>query len=311
MPLRIVFMGTPAFSVPALVEIVGQGHEVVAAYSQPPRPAGRGMAERRSPVHQAALGFGIPVHTPRTLRDRAVQGEFAAHRADVAVVVAYGLILPKAILDAPREGCLNLHASLLPRWRGAAPIQRAIMAGDRETGVCAMRMEEGLDTGPVCLVERVPIDPEETAGDLHDRLATLGADVVLRALGALGRGGLVCVPQSDEGVTYAAKIDKSEKRVDWTRPAAELHNGIRGLSPYPGAWCEVPFSGGAERIRILKSRLAEGSGPAGAVLSADPLVVACGTGAIQILEVQRAGRKPVAAAEFVRGARLPVDAALR
>ena len=308
MPLRVVFMGTPAFSVPTLVEIVGQGHGVVAAYCQPPRPAGRGMTERPSPVHEAALGFDIPVHTPRTLRDPAVQADFAAHRAAVAVVVAYGLILPKAILDAPREGCLNLHASLLPRWRGAAPIQRAVMAGDRETGVCAMRMEEGLDTGPVCLRESVPIGSEETAGTLHDRLSALGADMMVRALGALERGALGCTPQSDNGVTYAAKIDKGETRIDWTRGATELHNHIRGLSPHPGAWCEVPFGSGAERIRILKSRLAGGSGPAGAVLSADPFVIACGSGAIQILEVQRAGRKPVAATEFMRGARLSVGA---
>src|SRR5687768_3388421 len=303
-------MGTPDFSVPTLLEIIGQGHEVAAVYTQPPRPAGRGMAERLSPVHQTAQKFGIPVFTPRTLRDPDVQTEFAAHEADVAVVVAYGLILPKAILDAPREGCLNLHASLLPRWRGAAPIQRAIMAGDPETGVMVMRMAEGLDTGPVCLAERVPIGADETAGSLHDRLARLGADLMARALAALERGALTCVSQSEAGATYAAKLDKAESRIDWTRPAAEILNLVRGLSPVPGAWSEMPLGGGPERVRVLKAKAAEGSGAPGTVLRLAPLAVACGDGAIEVLELQRAGKKPVAAEQFLRGARLTECAVL-
>ncbi len=310
MALRIVFMGTPDFSVPTLLEIVGQGHEVAAVYTQPPRPAGRGMAERLSPVHQTAQKFGIPVFTPKTLRDPDVQAEFAARAADVAVVVAYGLILPKPILEAPREGCLNLHASLLPRWRGAAPIQRAIMAGDRETGVMVMRMAEGLDTGPVCLAERVPIGADETAGSLHDRLAILGADLMARALAALQRGALTCSPQSEAGATYAAKLDKTESRIDWTRPAGQILNLIRGLSPIPGAWCEMTLGGGPERVRVLRAKTAEGSGAPGAVLSLAPLRVACGDGAIELLELQRAGRKAVAAKEFLRGARLAAGAVL-
>jgi methionyl-tRNA formyltransferase len=308
--LRIVFMATPDFSVPTFLEIVGQGHEVAAVYTQPPRPAGRGMAERLSPVHQTAQKFGIPVFTPKTLRDPDVQAEFATHAADVAVVVAYGLILPKPILEAPREGCLNLHASLLPRWRGAAPIQRAIMAGDRETGVMVMRMAEGLDTGPVCLAERVPIGADETAGSLHDRLTILGADLMARALAALERGALTCTPQSEAGATYAAKLDKAESRIDWTRPAEEILNAIRGLSPSPGAWCEMPLGGAPERVRVLKAKAAEGSGAPGAVLSLAPLRVACGEGAIEFLELQRAGKKPVAAEEFLRGVRLAEGAVL-
>jgi methionyl-tRNA formyltransferase len=286
------------------MEIVGHGHQVAAVYTQPPRPAGRGMAERRSPVHEKAAAFGIPVFTPRTLRDAKAQATFAAHEADVAVVVAYGLILPKPILDAPRQGCLNLHASLLPRWRGAAPIQRAIMAGDTETGVMVMRMEEGLDTGPVCLAERVPIGPDETAGGLHDRLAALGADLMVRALAALERGALACTPQSDAGATYAAKIDKAETRIDWRRPARDVAALVRGLSPSPGAWCEASLGGKTERVKVLRAVAAEGSGAPGTVLSLDPLLVACGEGAIRPSELQRAGKSPVAAEEFARGARL-------
>jgi methionyl-tRNA formyltransferase len=310
MPLRVVFMGTPDFSVPTLVEIVGQGHEVVAVYTQPPRPAGRGMAEQPSPVHETARAFGIPLVMPKTLKIAKAEAIFASHGADLAVVVAYGLILPPPILEAPREGCINLHASLLPRWRGAAPIQRAIMAGDTETGVTVMRMAEGLDTGPACLAERTPIGAEENAGSLHDRLARLGADLMARALAALERGALACAPQSEAGVTYAAKIGKDETQIDWRRPAEKLHNQVRALSPFPGAWCAMPLGGTAERVKILRARPAEGGGTPGAVLNLDPLTVACGDGALEVLELQRAGRRPVAAEEFMRGARLTAGGVL-
>ena len=239
MTMRLVFMGTPDFAVPSLTEIVGRGHDVVAVYTQPPRPAGRGMSEQRSPVHEKAMAFALPVVTPKSLRDPAVQDAFAALAADAAVVVAYGLILPQAVLDAPRHGCINLHASLLPRWRGAAPIQRAIMAGDKETGVMVMHMEAGLDTGPVCMAERLAIGAEDTAGQLHDRLAVLGADLMVRALAAQERGTLNCVAQSEDGVTFAAKIDKAEARIDFRQDATAVHNLIRGISPYPGAWCDM------------------------------------------------------------------------
>lgn len=304
MPLRVVFMGTPDFAVPALVEIIGQGHEVVACYTQPPRPAGRGMADQPSPVHEGAREFGIPLVMPRTLKIPAAEALFAAHEADVAVVVAYGLILPKAILEAPRLGAYNVHASLLPRWRGAAPIQRALMAGDAETGVAIMRMEEGLDTGPVCLVEHVPIGPDDTARGLHDRLARLGADLMGRALGALERGTLACTPQSAAGVTYAAKIDKAEARIVWTQPAQETLDRIRGLSPAPGAWFEASVGEKPARIKVLRAKLAEGSGAPGAVLSLDPLTIAAGNGAIALLELQRSGKKPTLAEAFLRGAPL-------
>ena len=310
MALRIVFMGTPDFAVPTLAEIISRGHEVVAVYTQPPRPAGRGMAEQPSPVHEKAREFGIPLVMPRTLRISAVEAQFASHEADVAVVVAYGLILPKAILDAPRMGCLNLHASLLPRWRGAAPIQRAIMAGDAETAAAVMRMTEGLDTGPVCLMERVPIGAEETAGSLHNRLAIIGADLMGRALAALERGALSCTPQPEAGVAYAGKVSRGEARIDWTRPAAEATNLVRGLSPSPGAWCEMPLGKSPERVKVLKARAAAGSGPPGTLLSLDPLIVACGEGALELLELQRAGKRPAAAEAFLRGARLDAAATL-
>lgn len=302
MPLKVVFMGTPDFSVPTLMEIIGQGHEVVACYTQPPRPAGRGMAERPSPVHLKADAFGIPVLTPRNFRDPADREVFRSHDADVAVVVAYGLLLPKPVLDAPAHGCLNLHASLLPRWRGAAPINRAIMAGDTETGVEVMRMEEGLDTGPVCMAERVAIGPDMTAGELHDRLARLGADLMGRALAALSRGALTATPQTEDGTTYARKITKDETRIDWTLPAAQVHDHIRGLSPFPGAWCELPCGDGSERIKVLRSARATGSGRPGELL--EGLTIACGDGAVRLVEVQRAGKKPMAADEFLRGSRL-------
>lgn len=299
--LRVVFMGTPEIAVPTLSEIIGAGHEVVAVYSQPPRPAGRGMDLRKSPVHVHAEASGIPVLTPRSLRGEAEQAAFRAHDADVAVVVAYGLLLPKPILDAPRQGCLNMHGSALPRWRGAAPIQRAIMAGDTETAAMVMRMDEGLDTGPICLAERIGISPDMTAGELHDRMMLVGAGLIVRALAALERGSLVCVPQPAEGVTYAAKIDKAETRIDFTRPAAHVHNHVRGLSPFPGAWLEAGPEGKRERIRVLRSAVTEGRGQPGEILDREGPVVACGSGAIRLVEVQRAGKRPMSGAELVRG----------
>ena len=294
--MRIVFMGTPEFSVPILLAIAAQ-HEIAAAYTQPPRPAGRGKADRPSAVHTAAEKLGIPVRYPASLRSIEVQRDFASLRSDVAVVVAYGLILPPAILAAPAHGCLNIHASLLPRWRGAAPIHRAIMAGDRETGVCIMQMEAGLDTGPVHLHRSTAIDPEETTADLHDRLSRIGADLIVQALARLPE--LAAEPQPAEGVTYARKIDKSEARIDWTRPAAEVDRHIRGLSPFPGAWTEA----GGERLKLLRCRLAKGAGAPGQVLHG--FTVACGTGAVEITEAQREGKRPASAAEMLRGFALP------
>lgn len=317
MSLRVVFMGTPEFAVPTLMELVGQGHDVVACYTQPPRRSGRGMEERRQAVHQAADTLGIEVRTPLTLRDTQEQARFAELEADVAIVVAYGLILPRAVLEAPAFGCLNLHASLLPRWRGAAPINRAIMAGDSETGVEVMQMEAGLDTGPIYMAEKVTIDDAMTAGDLHDRLSVLGADLMARAVAALPRGGLSATPQADEGVTYARKIEKGETRIDWTRPARDVHNHIRGLSPFPGAWCEMPLGASAERVKILRSAIASTDDTCkaepGTVMAADAdggLVIACGAGAVRLVQVQRAGRKPMGVAEFLRGAQLSTGTAL-
>jgi methionyl-tRNA formyltransferase len=310
MTLRIVFMGTPDFSVPTLAEILGAGHEVVAAYTQPSRPAGRGMAERASPVAEFAASANIPVKSPESLKGAGEQEEFASLRADVAVVIAYGLLLPRPVLSAPRLGCFNLHASALPRWRGAAPIQRAIMAGDSETAVMVMRMAEGLDTGPVCLAERVPIGADTTAQELHDELSRRGASLMLRALGALERGLLDCRPQPDEGVTYAAKIDKAEARIDFGRKAQEVHNLIRALSPFPGAWFETTAEGNGERIKVLRASLADGRGSPGELLD-DRLKVACGAGAVRLLELQRAGRKPMAAGDFLRGFPLAPGARLQ
>jgi methionyl-tRNA formyltransferase len=307
--MRIVFMGTPDFAVPTLSATIGAGHELAAVYTRAPRPAGRGMAERPSPVAAAASRFAIPVETPRTLKTDEAVATFRAHAPDVAVVVAYGLMLPKPLLDAPALGCLNLHASLLPRWRGAAPIQRAVMAGDRETGICVMRMEEGLDTGPVGLVERQPIGPETSAGELHDALARLGADSMLRALAALSRGSLVFTPQPAEGVTYAAKIGNDEARIDWRLPAQTLHDLVRGLSPVPGAFFEADLGKGSERVKVLRARQAGGEGEPGLLLDPEG-TVACGSGALRLLAVQRAGRKEVSAEEFLRGLRLSVGARL-
>ncbi|ESX19757.1 methionyl-tRNA formyltransferase [Mesorhizobium sp. L103C119B0] len=309
MPLRVIFMGTPEFSVPVLRAIAEAGHEIAAVYTQPPRAAGRrGLELTPSPVQREAERLGIEVRTPLSLKGEAEQAAFHALRADVAVVVAYGLLLPKGILEAPRLGCLNGHASLLPRWRGAAPIQRAIMAGDVETGMMVMRMEEGLDTGPVALVEKCAIEPDMTAGDLHDRLMNIAATLMVEALSRLETNTLASTLQAADRVTYARKIDKSETRVDWTRPAAEVHNHIRGLSPFPGAWCEADIGGRTERLKLLRSTLSEGTlsesmGESGGILD-DRLTVACGSGAVRLVEVQRAGGKPAAAQEFLRGAKI-------
>jgi methionyl-tRNA formyltransferase len=296
--LRLVFMGTPDFAVPTLVEIVGGGHEVVAVYTRAPQPAGRrGLELTPSPAAREAERFGLPIVTPKTLKEKDAAEAMRAHGADAAIVVAYGLILPKAILETFPLGCFNLHASLLPRWRGAAPIHRAIMAGDKETGVMVMKMDEGLDTGAIAMAERVPIGADATTGELHDALARLGADLMLRALAALEKGQLQLTPQTPVGATYANKIDKSETRVDWTRPWHEVHNHCRGLSPFPGAWCELP---GAGRVKILRTTKGIGVGQPGRVLD-DKLTIACGTGAVQLLELQRAGKQPMAADEFLRG----------
>jgi methionyl-tRNA formyltransferase len=300
--MRIVFMGTPDFAVPTLSAILTAGHQVAAVYTRAPRPAGRGMEERKAPVHAYAEAAGLPVLTPRSLRDEAQQDALARHAADVAVVVAYGLILPRPVLEAPRKGCLNLHASALPRWRGAAPIQRAVMAGDAATAASVMRMDEGLDTGPVCLTEAVPIGPDMTAGELHDALAERGAMLMVRALAETEQGALRCVPQPDEGVTYAAKIDKSETGIDFRRPATEVHNHVRGLSPFPGAWFAAGDRG--ERIKVVRTRIASGTGAPGTVLDAKP-TVACGKGAVELVELQRAGKRPMPAAELLRGFSLP------
>ncbi len=307
--MRLVFMGTPVFAVPVLSELVGQGHEVAAVYTRAPARSGRGMAEAPSPVHALAARLGLPVHHPASLKGEAAAEAFRVHQADLAVVVAYGLLLPQAILDAPRLGCVNLHGSILPRWRGAAPIQRAIMAGDAETGVAVMRMEAGLDTGPVGMEERIRLTADMTAGDLHDRLAPIGADLMGRAVGALARGTLQFRPQPEAGVTYAKKIDKAEARIDWTRPAPEVLRHLMGLSPFPGAFFEADLGGGPERVKVLRARLADGAGPPGATLD-DALTVACGEGAVALTTLQRAGRAPLSAAELLRGRSVPAGTRL-
>jgi methionyl-tRNA formyltransferase len=293
-------MGTPDFAVPTLAAIAGHGHDVAAVYTRAPQPAGRGMELRPSPVEREARRFGIEVLTPKTLRSPEAQDAFRSHQADAAVVVAYGLILPTPILDAPPLGCFNLHASALPRWRGAAPINRAIMAGDTETAVAVMKMAEGLDTGPIAMAERIAIGPDMTAGELHDELARLGADLIVRALGALERGSLQLTPQPEAGITYAAKIDKNETRIDWTKPWQTVHNHCRGLSPFPGAWFEPPGTGSQARIKVLRTTRGAGSATPGTVID-DKLTVACSDGAVRILELQRAGRQPMKAEEFLRG----------
>jgi methionyl-tRNA formyltransferase len=300
MSLRLIFMGTPDFAVPTLLELVAHGHEIAAVYTRTAKPAGRGMKLQPTPVAIEATRLGIPVLTPATLKTSEALEEFRACQADAAVVVAYGMILPQAILDAPKLGCFNLHASLLPRWRGAAPINRAIMAGDAETGVMVMKMEAGLDTGDVAMAERLAISDAMTAADLHDALAPLGGDLMVRAIGALERGRLQLTPQSTEGVTYAAKIDKAEARIDWNRPAREVLRHIHGLSPFPGAWCGLAIDGEPARIKILRGEIADGSGAPGDLLD-DRLAVACRQGALRILELQRAGKQPMKAEEFLRG----------
>lgn len=294
--MKIVFMGTPDFAVPVL-DALAQHHEIVSVYTQPPRPAGRGKADRPSPVHARAEALGLTVRHPVSLRSDSAAKDFAALQPDVAVVVAYGLILPQPVLDAPRLGCLNIHASLLPRWRGAAPIHRAIMAGDAATGVCIMQMEAGLDTGPVLLRKATAIGPEETTADLHDRLSTMGARLIVEALARLPE--LVPRPQPAEGVTYAAKIDKAEARIDWTRPAVEVDRLIRGLSPFPGAWVDIR----GERVKLLRSRMADGAGLPGQVLGG--FTVACGNGAVEITEAQREGKRPLPASDVLKGLTLP------
>jgi len=296
MTLRLAFMGTPPFSVAPLAALISAGHEIACVYSQPPRPTGRGHAEQKGAVHTFAEANGIPVRTPKSLRNPEAQAAFAALELDAAVVVAYGLILPKPILDAPKLGCVNIHASLLPRWRGAAPIQRAIMAGDTETGVMTMLMDEGLDTGPVLMAERLAIGPEMTGGQLHDALSPLGADLIVRTMAALGRGGIAPQPQSDAGMTYAAKISKDETRIDWTQDAEAIRNRIRGLAPAPAAWTTI----NGERVKVLKAARAEGSGAPGTALD-DALTIACGSGALKLETLQRPGRGPMAAGDMLRG----------
>ena len=294
--MRLIFMGTPDFAVPTLVELAARGHEIAAVYTRAPKPAGRGMDVQRAPVEQEARRLALTVHTPKTLKDEEAQAAFRADDADAAVVVAYGLILPKSVLEAPRLGCFNIHASLLPRWRGAAPINRAVIAGDAESGVTIMKMNEGLDTGAMAMAERVPIGVDMTAGDLHDALSRLGADLMLRTLAAAERGSLTLTPQLDNGVSYAEKISKNEARIDWSKPWKQVHDHIRGLSPFPGAWFEIDGA----RIKALRSTKGDGSGVAGTVLD-DKLTIACGAGAVRLTQVQRAGKQPMSADEFLRG----------
>jgi methionyl-tRNA formyltransferase len=308
MHLRLIFMGTPEFAVPTLRALAEGGHEIVAVYTREAKPAKRGLKLQQSPVELEARARDIPVLTPKTLKTQEAQQEFAAHHADAAVVVAYGMILPQAILDMPKLGCFNLHASLLPRWRGAAPINRAIMEGDTESGVMVMKMDVGLDTGDVAMAERIAISDAMTAADLHDALAPFGADLMVRAMDALERGELRLAKQKEVGVRYAAKIEKAEARIDWHKPARSVLRHIHGLSPFPGAWCEMPIAGEA-RVKILRCELAEGSGAPGELLD-DRLTIACGEGAIRILELQRAGKAPMKADDFLRGTPLQPPARL-
>ena len=299
--MRLIFMGTPDFAVPTLIELAARGHDIAAVYTRGPKPAGRGMDMQHTPVEREARRLALTVHTPRTLKDSDAQNTFRTHNADAAVVVAYGLILPKPILEAPRLGCFNVHASLLPRWRGAAPINRAVMAGDPDSGVTIMQMDEGLDTGAMAMAERMPIGADMTAGELHDALSRLGADLMLRVLAAADRGSLQLTPQPQAGVTYAEKISKNETRIDWSKPWKQVHDHIRGLSTFPGAWFE--FDG--VRVKVLRSIRGGGGGPPGTLLDGK-LTVACGDGAVQLVQVQRAGKQPMSADEFLRGTPLKV-----
>ena len=302
--MRLIFMGTPDFAVPTLIELAARGHEIAAVYTRAAKPAGRGMDLQRTPIEREARRLALPVRTPKTLKDDDVQKIFHAHNADAAVVVAYGLILPKPILEAPRLGCFNVHASLLPRWRGAAPINRAIMAGDAESGVTIMKMDEGLDTGAMAMAERAAIGADMTAGELHDALSRVGADLMQRVLAAAERDSLSLTPQPANGVTYAEKISKNETRIDWSKPWKQVHDHIRGLSPFPGAWFELD----GVRVKVLRSIRGESAGPPGILLD-NRLTVACGDGAVQLVQVQRAGRQPMSADEFLRGT--PVKAGAR
>ena len=297
--MRLIFMGTPAFAVPALLEIAARGHDIAAVYTRAPKPAGRGMAVQPSPVEREAHRLALEAVTPASLKDHSTQAMIRAHGAEAAVVVAYGLLLPKSVIEMLPLGAFNIHASLLPRWRGAAPINRAIMAGDSETGVTIMKMNEGLDTGDIAMAERMPVGTDMTAGELHDALARLGADLMVRALAALDRGSLTLTPQPQDGATYAHKISKDETRIDWSKPWRAVHDRIRGLSPFPGAW----FEAGGARVKALHATRGEGSGKPGTVLD-DKLTIACGDGAVRLTQVQRAGKQPMAAEEFLRGSAL-------
>lgn len=300
MPLRIIFMGTPQYSVPSLDAIVNAGHDVAAVYSQPPRQAGRGMEEKKSPVHQRAEALGIKVHTPTSLKSDEALKQFSEHNADIAIVIAYGLLLPQPILDAPKLGCINAHASLLPRWRGAAPIQRAIEAGDTQTGVMIMRMEAGLDTGPVMLTQKLDITPDMIAGELHDQLAQVSGKALVEALDKFESGPVEFLPQSEEGMIYAKKLAKSESRIDWSKSATHVHNHIRAMSPFPGAWFEAKLGKNKTRVKVLRSELSNGFGTPGTTLD-DELSIACGEGAVRLTTLQKAGKKAASAQEFLRG----------
>ncbi len=304
MTLRIIFMGTPQYSVPTLNALIEAGHDVVAVYSQPPRRGGRGMAEKKSAVHLRADELGIEVLTPLSMRGADEQAQFSAFSADIAVVVAYGLILPQVVLDAPKLGCVNGHASLLPRWRGAAPIQRAIEAGDNETGVMIMQMEAGLDTGPVMLTQKTPISTTTTAGEVHDTLAQISASAMVEAIALLEKNKAVLVPQQEDGLTYAKKIAKSETRIDWNKPANEVDCHIRAMSPFPGAWCEMEFGGKLARVKILASEIVDGSGKSGEILD-DELTIACANQAIRPTRLQKAGKQTADLEEFLRGNKIP------
>ena len=302
--MRLIFMGTPDFAVPTLVELAARGRDIVAVYTRAPKPGGRGLDLQPTPVEREARRLSLPVHTPKTLKDEKAQQDLRALGADATVVVAYGLILPKAVLDAPRLGCFNVHASLLPRWRGAAPINRAIMAGDAESGVTIMKMDEGLDTGAMAMAERMPIEANMTAGELHDALSRLGADLMPRVLAAVERESLQLTPQPSTGVTYAEKIANTETRIDWSKPWKQVHDHIRGLSPIPGAWFEL----GGVRVKALRSTKGAGSGALGTALD-DRLTIACADGAVRLTQVQRSGKQPMVAEEFLRGT--PVKAGTR